>query len=118
MGVKFFHRRLIHQIARIPRRARLDLILRNVELDMVVGPVDPVNGIRRHQDMLSSPPVLSVDDEIPDVEGGAIDNEILDMADVAVSRVDVIACDFSYASQVRIAALVESIAFVGSLAPE
>jgi hypothetical protein len=58
---------------------------------MATRPVDLPHGIRRDQDMLSSPPVPGVDAKVTDVPVGVIEDKILDMADLAIGAVDMIA---------------------------
>src|SRR5271165_6775687 len=49
---------------RVPGRARLHEFARDVELDVAVEPIDPLDGERRDQHTLSKPPIAGVDDEI------------------------------------------------------
>ena len=53
--------------------------------------------------MLAGPPVVRGDDEVADVPVDVGGEEILDMADIAIRRVDVIAVHLDDAAQMRIA---------------
>ena len=86
----------------IPRRARLDLFARHVELDVAVEPFDRFHRQRRNQHALAKPPIPRVDDEIVDAPVGVVDHEILDMADFAVGGVNAVAGNFIDAAHVRV----------------
>ena len=49
---------------RIPDRARLDLLARDIEADVPVGPFHGLNCLRGYQHAFAEPPVARVDDEI------------------------------------------------------
>src|ERR1039458_7282669 len=83
----------------VPGRTGLDLRARNVQLNMAIRPVDLAHRIRRDQDMLSGPPVPCVDAKVADVPIGVIEDKILDMADLAIGSVDMIAHDLGDAAQ-------------------
>jgi hypothetical protein len=58
--------------------------------------------MRRDQDPFAGPPVFGVDDQIVDAPVGLLDEEILDMTNVSIGRMDVVALDRLDAAQVRI----------------
>src|SRR5580698_2578421 len=75
---------LVDHLPRIPGRAGLDLIAIDGEPDLAFSRVDALDRVRRQQHMRAGPPIPGVDDEIAEVPGAVVDEDILDMADHAV----------------------------------
>src|SRR3546814_3379308 len=71
---------------------------------LLVAPVDAAGPGRRHQHLAARQPVARVDDEKAQAPVGVVDQEVVDVADLAVARGDVIALDFDGAAQVGVAA--------------
>jgi hypothetical protein len=105
VGVNALDIGLIHHGELIPRRARLDLVARHIELNAMLAPVDLLHGMGRHQDVLCWPQVPGVDNKVSDAPTGVVDDEILEMADLAIGGVNTIARDFGDAPQIGIAVM-------------
>ena len=80
-------RRLIAAAAQARRQA----VAGDIDADPAFGPVDGGHRIGRELDKLAGQPGPGGDDEIADVPIGVVGEDILDMAEVAVGRVDGIA---------------------------
>ena len=76
-------------------------------------PVYVLHRMRRDQHMLPDPPVRGIDDQIAHAPIITFDEEILDMSDVPVGRVHVVAGDFGNAAEVGIAILRVHLAMFG-----
>src|SRR3546814_17836573 len=79
-------------------------------MDLAVAPAHLVDPARRDQDPLPGPPVAGIDDQVADRPIRVVDQERLDMADVLVGGVDVVAGDVPGALQMPVA---RSLARVG-----
>src|SRR3546814_5224263 len=78
-------------------------------MDLAVAPAHLVDPARRDQDPLPGPPVAGIDDQVADRPIRVVDQERLDMADVLVGGVDVVAGDVPGALQMRVARSLERV---------
>ena len=103
MAVQLLLEDLILHRQRVPLRGCSHLFARDIDDDAAFGPVDVNNRIGREQHLLARQPVARRDDQIADVPIFVVGQQILDMPDVAVGRVDAIADDVGDAAEMRIA---------------
>jgi hypothetical protein len=103
-GQEFFVIGMIDGYRWIVCRAVLDPLTIDVEVHQLVRPVDLSGRPRRDQDLLAGPPVPRIDDEVMDAPIGVIDEEILDVADLAVAGIDMIFGDGFDAAQMSVVA--------------
>ena len=82
--------------------AVLDPLAIDIEVDQFIRPIDLSCRPWRDQDLLPGPPVLRIDDEIMDAPIGILDEEVLDVTDLAVAGMDMISGDRFNAAQMRI----------------
>src|SRR5277367_2725439 len=99
MSVKPLSVNFIECNERVPGRARLDLLARNVELNLPVGPFDRLDRVRGDQHVLSEPPVASIDDKVMEAPVLIVEQEVLDMTDFAVDRANMVSHHFHDALQ-------------------
>src|SRR5471030_3216668 len=86
----------VDRCRRIVYWAVFDFLAADVEVDQLVLPIDCLCRPRRDQHLLPRPPVLRVDQQVVDAPIGVLDEEILDVTDLAVERVDMVSghgCD-------------------------
>src|SRR5262245_26835972 len=76
---------------RVVLRAVLDGVAREVDKDLGLLPGDPRDPVRRHEDVLARPPVARADFHVANGPRAILDEEVLDVADVAVGGLDVVA---------------------------
>ena len=88
-----FLERAIDRLVRIELRTVLDAFLRHLDVDLAVRGIDPLNPARREQHGLPADPVAGVDLQIADAPRVFVDDEIVDVPDLAVQRMDVIPAD-------------------------
>ncbi|CAD5951023.1 protein of unknown function [Streptomyces sp. KY75] len=69
-------------------RGVLDLLLREVDVDLLVVGVDPAHRARREQDVLAEDPYAGVDHQ---VRGRDVVGVLVDLADAAVGRLNLVA---------------------------
>src|ERR1700678_737843 len=90
---------------RIPGRTRLDLCGGDIETDMPVGPVHALYRLHGNQNPLAQPPVARIHDKITEAPVVVLEHEVLDVADISVECVDMIAYHLDDAAKVGVAAL-------------
>src|SRR5256885_639266 len=72
----------------IKLRPALYRLARKVDVDVGVLPIDSGNPLRRYKDFLSRQPVAGIDDYVANVPSVIVDEKIIDMADLAVGRLN------------------------------
>ena len=105
MTVKSLFIASVDHIQGVPWQTGLHLLAGNVEPDLVYRPTDFSHRIGRHQHVLPGPPVFHVDNEVANVPRDIVNKKVLDMADLPVAGVDMIAGDRCDAAQVRISVI-------------
>src|SRR5271166_3383636 len=83
-------------------RAVLDLLAIDLEVHQVIRPIDFLDRPWGDQNLFARPPVRRVDDEIMDAPIGILQEEVLDVTDLAVAGVDMIPGDRFNAAEMRI----------------
>src|ERR1035441_9150619 len=73
------------RLVRVFRRL-LDGLTGKVDEDLQLAPTDTFNPLRRNQDVLSSPPIFRINDQIANRPRLIVNNKILDVADFPVQR--------------------------------
>src|SRR5262245_12183434 len=97
---------LAHQRhARIELGSSFDVSLRQVDVYLPVFPAHAPDPLGRDQDLTAGKPVSCVDDDVADRPRLVVDQEIFDVAEVAVGRVDVVAHHVTRAPQMRVGVL-------------
>src|SRR5256885_1986080 len=91
--------------ARIEFRSVFDVPLREIDVDLRLLPAHALDPFRRDQDLPAGPPVPRVDDAVADRPRLGVDEEVFDVAEVAVRRVDVVAHHVAGAPEVGIRVL-------------
>lgn len=66
---------------------------RDVQQDLAVQPVDCVDGVGRQKHLLAEPPCAGADDKVADVSSVAVDQEVFDVADIAIGGMQAIPSD-------------------------
>src|SRR5690242_16903103 len=97
---------------RIVFGTRLDCIAARYNLNERVMPVYRIDPIRRDHHFSAGQPIASVNDEIPNLPGFIVDQEIFHMSNLAVRCFDGISGNFSETAKVSVLA---SFSFFGSL---
>src|SRR5208282_2289003 len=82
--------------------AVFDPLTIDIEIDQAIRPIDLSRRPWRDQDLLPGPPVLGIDDEVMDAPIGILHEEVLDMAELAVARMDVVPRHGFDAAQMRV----------------
>src|SRR5476651_839762 len=95
----------IDRCRRIVYWAVFDFLTVDVEIHQLVPPIDCLCRPWRDQHFLPGPPVLRVDQQVVDAPIGVLDEEILNVADLAVERVDMVSGDGCNAAEMRILVL-------------
>src|SRR5579859_7543324 len=90
---------------RIEFRAGLNGVARDLDMDAALAPVDGADPLRRDQDLAPRQPVARVDDHVAHAPALLLDQEILDMADIAVAGADGVAGGITDAEERGIAVL-------------
>src|SRR5215470_1606681 len=91
--------------ARIELGSRLDVPLRQIDVDRRLCPAHALDPLRRHQDLAARQPVARVDDAVADRPRLRVDEEVLDVAELAVGRLDVVAHHVARAPEIGIRVL-------------
>src|SRR5580704_8259654 len=91
---------LVGHRQRVPSRRRSDLIAGDIHIDVFAEPVDVLHRIRRKLHNLAGPPVPRRDDKIADLPIRVVGEKVLDMADIPVHGMNVIALELGHAVQV------------------
>jgi len=70
---------------------RLDyLFATDIEIDLIIHPIDFLNRPWKNKDFISWPPVLRIDYKVMDAPIGVFQDEVFDVTDLAVGSVDMI----------------------------
>ena len=93
----------IQRDRRVISRAGFDFLLIDIDVNQPIAPFDPSNRPRRDQNSFARPPISRVDDQVADAPADIVHEKVLDMAYLAVDRVDVVSGDCSGAAKVRVA---------------
>src|SRR4029450_2893028 len=88
---------------RIELGGGFDVALREVNVDLGVLPAHFLDPLRRDQHAPAGQPVPRVDDDVADGPRLVVDQEVLDVAEVAVGGADVVAHHVAGAPDIRIA---------------
>src|SRR6185312_2013149 len=93
------------RVRRVEFRAGLDGVSREIDMDAALGPVDRTDPLRRDQHLAAGEPVARIDDHVAHAPALLLDQEILDMADVAVAGADAMAGGIADAEERAVAVL-------------
>ena len=99
----------IHRCGRIVCWAVLDALTIDIEVHPPVTLIDRLRQPWRDQDPTPGPPVPRIDDKEVDAPVGIFQEEVFDVADLAVAGMDTVSGDRCNAAKVRIAAVSLSI---------
>src|SRR5262245_11314820 len=91
--------------ARIELGSRLDVPLRQIDVDLRLFPAHALDPLWRHQHLPARQPVARVDDHVADRPRLGVDEKVLDVADVAVGRLNVVAHHIARAPEIGIRVL-------------
>src|SRR5215831_17657777 len=95
----------IHWCRSVKLRTALYLVARQVDMHQRLGPVHMLNLCHRYQYLLARPPVHRIYDHIADGPGVSVDDEVLDVPDLAIVGLYIVAKHVPRTMQVRIALL-------------
>src|SRR5215510_7741945 len=95
----------IHWCRSVKLRTALHLVARQVDMHERFGPVHMLNPCHRYQYLLARPPVHRIHDYITDGPGVGVNDEVLDVPNMAIPGLNVVAKHVSRTMQVRIALL-------------
>ena len=78
----------------------LDRLARKIDVDIGIFPIDVSNPLRRYQDFLSGQPVAGINHHVANGPSIVVDDEVIDMADLAIGGLDRVAGNILHAAQV------------------
>ena len=87
----------------------LDARLRLVDVHLPLTPIERIDELAWQEHVLAGQPVSRVDDDIADRQLFVVEDEVFDVADLTVARLDAMTEDVSDTAQVRVGGL-----FVGA----